>query len=366
MAFQRLQKITPEIVTQGTTATPSVVSLTFAEDSSPITGTADVRVRVCNSGTVANSTNATIAVTTGYGTSLKEVSANKEYILRTQNGGATATGTLTISGVVVEAETVTIGSRVYEFDTDSSVTSGNVTVDISANATASQGTLTINTKPQAGDTMTIGTRTYAFVASGTADTDGEISIGADVAAAKVNIVAAINGTDGWNNPNTKVSAAAFVGDDCVLTARIAGTSGDAIVTTETFTAGTNVFDAGTLGTTTAGVDCIAADAVTALVSAITGDSSAVVSAADGTGDTVDVTALVSGADGNYASTETMANGAFGSATLTGGYDSVPGVVRVTVTDATAETVDLLVGPPEVNGKAVDYSDASISVTHAAP
>jgi len=47
-----------------------------------------------------------------------------------------ATGILTISGVVTDGETVTIGSRVYEFDTDSSVSGSNVVVDVSAGLTA--------------------------------------------------------------------------------------------------------------------------------------------------------------------------------------------------------------------------------------
>lgn len=122
------------------------------------------------------------------------------------------------------------------------------------NAVASAGTLTMDTQPTADDTMTIGTKTYTFTADGTADEDGEIDVGADLADAKTLVVAAINGTDGNNTAHTQVTAAAFSGDDCVITASTKGTAGDDIATTETFTAGTNVFDAATLGTTTAGVD----------------------------------------------------------------------------------------------------------------
>lgn len=115
-----------------------------------------------------------------------------------------------------------------------------------------QGTLTVDTQPTAADTMTIGGTVYTFVASG-ADAAGEINRGADLAAAQTNIIAAINGTDGYNVPNQDVFAgASFSSDDLILTAREVGTGGNSIVTTETFTAGTNVFDAGTLGTTTAG------------------------------------------------------------------------------------------------------------------
>ena len=122
------------------------------------------------------------------------------------------------------------------------------------NAVASQGTLTMDTQPTVGDTFTIGGKEYTFTTDGTAANDGEIDVGADLADAKTLVVAAINGTDGINTANEKVTAAAFVSDDCVLTAKIKGVAGDLIDTTETFTAETNVFDADVLGTTTPGVN----------------------------------------------------------------------------------------------------------------
>jgi hypothetical protein len=67
----------------------------------------------------------------------------------------------------------------------------------------------------------------------------------------------------------------------------------------------------------------ASAAVTALVTAITGDSSAVVTAVDDTGDVVTVTAKTtySGAAGNLiATTETCANASWGDVTLSGGAD----------------------------------------------
>lgn len=47
-----------------------------------------------------------------------------------------ATGSLTFTGVVADGQTVTIGSEVYEFDTDSDVTAGNIAVDVSGGVTA--------------------------------------------------------------------------------------------------------------------------------------------------------------------------------------------------------------------------------------
>ena len=124
-------------------------------------------------------------------------------------------------------------------------------------AVASQGTLTMDTQPTEDDTMTIGTRVYTFRDTFTG-ADDEIANGADLAAAQANLVAAINGTgtDGveYKNTvaNTQITAADFAADDSVFTAIVPGTAGDAIATTETFTAVTNVFDAATLGTTRAG------------------------------------------------------------------------------------------------------------------
>ena len=106
--------------------------------------------------------------------------------------------------------------------------------------------LTMDTQPTAGDTFTIGTKVFTFVTDGTADADGEVDVGADVADAKTLVVAAINGTDGYNTASEFVTASAFATNDCTLTA-IAGVAGDLAVTTETFTAVTNVFAAVSLG-----------------------------------------------------------------------------------------------------------------------
>jgi len=138
-------------------------------------------------------------------------------------------------------------------------------IDPSAGAVAAQGTLTMDTQPSDGDTYTIGSKTYTFQTTLT-DVDGNVNIGGTLAQAKLNLVAAIDlsgvaGTDYATSmtAHTEVSVAAFSGDDAVITALVAGESGNSIATTETFTAGTNVFDGATLGSTTLGVS--AADAL---------------------------------------------------------------------------------------------------------
>ena len=132
-------------------------------------------------------------------------------------------------------------------------------------AVAAEGTLTMDTDPTDTNTITIGTITYTFLDS-FVDTVDNVFTGADLAAAKVNLVAAVTATGGTPGTthfttqvaNPDVDIATFIGDDAVLTALVAGFAGNALETTETFSAGTNVFDEDTLGETTLGADAILA------------------------------------------------------------------------------------------------------------
>ena len=126
----------------------------------------------------------------------------------------------------------------------------SITEAVAVNA---QGTLTVDTQVTADNTMTIGSTVYTFKAGATA-VEGEIGIGANVAACLVAIVAAINGTDGFNSPHPLVTIGTFASDDAIITARTNGVVGNSITSTETFTAATNIFDATSLGTTTLGAE----------------------------------------------------------------------------------------------------------------
>ena len=117
----------------------------------------------------------------------------KEFVIGLVKAGTpvnavAATGTLTLTGVVADGQTVTIGSRVYEFDTNSSVTSGNVAVDVSGGVTASAAVT-------------------ALVAAITADASA--------------VVTAVDGA----------------GDTVVCTAKVKGTAANSYATTETCTNG---------------------------------------------------------------------------------------------------------------------------------
>ena len=244
--------------------------------------------------------------------------------------------TLTLTGVVVDGETISIGGDVYEFaaDAEQSVTLGNIAVDIEVNTTKATDTLTIPTQPTAGNTMWIGTKIFTFVPDGTANAEGEVSIGTDLATAQANILAAINGTDGINNPSDAVVASAFVANVSTITALVGGVLGNTIPTTETFTAVDNVFSAIALA---AGADCTAANAIIALVAAITASDTQGVGAVDGDGDTVVLTSDLGGVAANEITlATTMANATFGAGAteLSGGVDATVAVGRTSMIDDT--------------------------------
>jgi hypothetical protein len=252
-----------------------------------------------------------------------------------------AKATLTLTGVVIDGETVTIGTDVYEFLADAAQTktaATNIAVDISLSTTASSGTLTMDTQPTSGDTVTLGDKTYIFVPVGTDTADGEISIGADIDEAQDNFVKAVAGVDGVNIPHPLVRATPFENDESRIIAIVGGTVGDTIATTETFTAATNVFAANVLGS---GIDCSASDAITALVAAITTSDTQGVGAAAGAGDTVVLTADVAGVAGNNITIAAdMANGSFpaGVTKLSGGVDGTVGFKGQRMFDTTYDYV----------------------------
>ena len=240
-------------------------------------------------------------------------------IIGTPVNAVKANGLLTLTGVVIHREKVSIGNDVYEFLADvGQIKSAetNIAVNIVSNTVRATKNLTVDTKPTSGDTMTIDGVVYTFVPVGT-DTAGlEISIGADLAAAQANIVAAINGTDEFNSPHPSVVAGNFADNVSAITALVGGTVGNSIGITETFTAESNIFAGATLS---GGANCSAANAITKLIAAITASDTEGVGATPGSGTTVVLTADIGGSSGNSISIScAMANGSVGHATLTEG------------------------------------------------
>lgn len=254
---------------------------------------------------------------------------------------------LRVASAVTDAETITIGGEVFEISTHETagdITSGNIAVEMAADGVAAQGTLTVDTQVTADDTMTVGDTTYTFKA--TASAAGEITIGGTLGATQTNIVAAING-DALNTANTKAKAAAFSGNNSVITALRSGTVGNSIATTETFTAGTNVFDAATLGTTTAGVDPTGEEFIDAVLTVINASSTKVTA----TKQSAEYLLLEGRENGarNIACTETLAgsNNAFAAAATYGGRTVTENAIKrfassSRVPNATEVTAGLLI------------------------
>jgi hypothetical protein len=257
--------------------------------------------------------------------------------------GTAATGTLSVSGPVLDQESIRLGDDHYEVDTQSParITAPNIRLDLSGGSTRqSQGTMHVEDQPTAGDPFTLGTKVYTFDAHNSlSQTDGHIEIGLTLAATHQNIQHAVNLTGiagvGYAINMTKhpdVTIGAFDEDtnDAVLTAIVGGTAGDLIATTEDFTSANNTFDDDFLGTTQAGADPTDQEFIDALLAAILASGNAEAVAVQN-GNAVDVTAEFVGTAGNSIHTSTatadgtvqaLANGtAWGNTTLTGGAGS---------------------------------------------
>jgi hypothetical protein len=289
----------------------------------------------------------------------------------TAGDAGAAVGTLTLTGVSTDGEIVSIGGRVYEIDTEDdpgNVTAGRVRAE--AVSTKASIVLTLDTQVTATDTMTIGSRVYTFQANGALTNGaGNIEIGTTLPATQLNIEHAVNrtGTPGIGyaaatTAHPDVTLSAFVADDATVTAKKGGVAGNAIATTETFTAVTNIFAGATLA---GGVSPTAAQTITALVAAITGDAEAVVTAVDGAGDTLVVTALEVGTAGNaIATTTTLANATWGAGTLAGGIAGDNDSMPYCVSGATVWITSPGQGGPKV-AEVVSRTDLTMVLTDAA-
>ena len=175
--------------------------------------------------------------------------ANRAVVLKTQDTTDTQIEAITHANVAAS----TTAKRTTLYTVDDFVV-GNEGV-------AAQGTLTMATKPTADDTIVLNGQTFTWKAALTGA--NQLLIGANIAASKAALEAAMVDRDNGGVLHsvtdavyaaTEMTAVAFSGDDMVFTAAVKGTAGNSLATTETFTDGSDSFDAATLGTTTAGVD----------------------------------------------------------------------------------------------------------------
>jgi hypothetical protein len=91
-------------------------------------------------------------------------------------GNDYATGTLTFSGVVADGQTINVSTDRYEFDTDASVTSGNIRIDLNAsgtpNVTAVYAAVMFTANVTTNDTVGVGVSRSNLVVTLTADAAG--------------------------------------------------------------------------------------------------------------------------------------------------------------------------------------------------
>ena len=152
-------------------------------------------------------------------------------------GMIAATATLTSDETeVTAADTVTLGEVIYTF------------VDALTAAVAASAVLTSDTtQVTAGKKVTIGTQVYTFIAALTAVYGGprsyipnQVLIGADTNATMNNLISAINGVPAdagvkyslGTAPHPDVTAGTLAANAFTVTARVAGTAGNAIAKAE--------------------------------------------------------------------------------------------------------------------------------------
>lgn len=135
--------------------------------------------------------------------------------------------------------------------------------------TAATGTLTFTAQPLADETVTLGATTYTFKATlstGPAVAN-EVLLGENLAAAKANLISAVNASAGegttygtGTTANASVTAAAGTTSTIVFTAKTSGVAGNSVASTETSTVAS--FGGATLA---GGVDAATIAQITTLV-----------------------------------------------------------------------------------------------------
>lgn len=271
---------------------------------------------------------------------------------------ATAAGEFTLSDPVVDGETVTIGTDIYEFDIDAAVTGGTKTqasatfeltgsmldgetitvgddvyeatttgtasgtnhaIDLSSVSTAATGTLTFTDPVSDGEVVVIGDDTYEFDTND-AVTEGNIQVfvgtNTDATSACIALAAAIEAAG-----TQPLSAVKGIGNTVEITADYHRSSDNDIATT------TDCANAswGEVHLEN-GADATAAACVTAIVASVTANDTMDIGASDGEGDTVvftaDIGGAVDGSVGNAVVVDTdCAEGSWDEDTLVGGTDA---------------------------------------------
>jgi hypothetical protein len=178
--------------------------------------------------------------------------AQNDFKRRTANEGTPGMNVLRAATTVSSTETITVNGVVWEVYTGATaVTSGRITVDVSAGGVKASGTLTLTENADDGDTVTIGTTVYTLQDTLT-NVAFNVKIGASASVTIDNLIAAITLGSGSGTlyaaattVHPSVTAAAGSGDTMTVTAKVTGTAGNSIATTASL-AGDSDFGAAVL------------------------------------------------------------------------------------------------------------------------
>lgn len=258
--------------------------------------------------------------------------------------GEAASNVLRVASAVVDGETVTVGSDVFEVDTSNAahITGGYIRLDLSVGggnsptARFAEGSILNGnaTNVSDGDTVTIGSKVYTakLVLD---NVDGHYAIGGTADVSSDNLIAAINLAAGVGTlyaaattaNAARVTAQARISHTFIVQALDAGTAGNSIAL---LASAHNTPDAATLGTTQAGVDPTAGEFMTLFVSVFNSSNTATApfltaraSAANSVyvfTSTAKGNGIASSSAAATATTETLAgtNNVWANATLVGG------------------------------------------------
>jgi hypothetical protein len=171
---------------------------------------------------------------------------------RVANEGTPGMNVLRAATTVSSTETITVNGVVWEVYTGATaVTSGRISVDVSAGGVKASGTLTLTENAANTNTVTIGSTVYTFQDTLT-NVAYNVKVGASASATIDNLIAAITAGAGSGTAyaaattaHPSVTAAAGDGDTMTVTALVTGTAGNSIATTDTL-AGSSAFGAAVL------------------------------------------------------------------------------------------------------------------------
>jgi hypothetical protein len=239
-----------------------------------------------------------------------------------------AKATISFDGVISDTETVTIGSNVYEFDYNDTITEGRIKIDMTDYLTKANATLTYDNAPVEADTVTLGAgdseEVYEFVADVDNLTEGNIAVilGEDftVDNAVTELAEVINAN------SALVTALASKSDGTVVLTAKAGGTGANTLAVDTTTSNAS-FGAG-VTTLSGGLNtCTAANGSACLVAALNANEDEVVSATLGADtESVVISNKLVGTEGNNVTVSTTCdNGSFddGATKLSGGQYATP-------------------------------------------